>query len=109
MSEHTTFDIVKILDIPRERLQDWINRGFIYPSRHKAEGKGTKNVFSQWDVYGIALFQKLLWLGLSRGSASIFYKSWSFEQTRWSPKTLRMSKKYLFVFWIGPLRNKIGT
>ncbi len=92
---YSTYDVSRILGIPRERLKDWINHDYIYPSIHKAKGKGTSNAFSQWDLYGIALFEKLLWLGLSRESACKFYYSWSYKQTRWSPKTLMISYKYL--------------
>jgi hypothetical protein len=55
----TTFDIIKALGIPRERLQDWMNRGFVKPSI-PATGKGTKAFFTLLDVYALALFQHLV-------------------------------------------------
>lgn len=95
MRQYSTFEIKDILEMPRERLQDWIQRGFIYPSLNQAKGRGTKNVFSLWDLYGIALFEKLLWLGFSRETAKIFYKIWTTSRKKFTPKSLRMSQKYL--------------
>lgn len=74
MVDFTTFDIIKLLDIPRERLQDWMNRGFIKPSIQTAQGKGTKNIFSRYNVYGIELFKRLLDFGVNREVASKFVK-----------------------------------
>ena len=74
MNEYSTFDIIRILDIPRERLQDWMNRNFIIPSIRKAEGKGTKNVFSRNDLYGIELFSFLINNGIKRKVASSLIK-----------------------------------
>lgn len=56
---YSTLDIVKSLDIPRERLRDWMNRGFITPSK-EAKGQGTKALFSRIDVYAISLFRYLV-------------------------------------------------
>ena len=64
-NEFSTLDIVKAIDIPRERLRDWMNRGFISPSI-SAEGQGTKAVFTRDDIYGIALFRNLVGYGFSR-------------------------------------------
>lgn len=67
----STLDIVKALGIPRERLRDWMNRGFIVPTQ-QAEGQGTKAIFSRIEVYGVALFQKLLKWGFGRQFAARF-------------------------------------
>jgi DNA-binding transcriptional MerR regulator len=66
----STFDIVKLLQISRSNLQQWIDRGFVLPSLEKAEGKGTRNKFSREDLYRIRLFQKLHEAGLSQREAS---------------------------------------
>ena len=66
---YSTLDIVKALEIPRERLRDWMNRGFVRPSK-PAEGQGSRAVFTKIDVYGIALFQHLLSMGFNREPAS---------------------------------------
>jgi hypothetical protein len=70
MESFTTFDIVKRLGIKRERLKDWIGRGFIRPSIQKAKGVGTKSLFDRMDLYFIKLFEFLVKAGLSREVAS---------------------------------------
>lgn len=76
--EYTTFDIIKKLNIPRERLRQWMVRGYIEPSIRKADGVRIKALFSREDVYKIALFKKLIELGFNRQRASRFIKSfWS--------------------------------
>lgn len=67
--EFSTLDIVKALKIPRERLRDWMNRGFIKPVI-SAEGQGTKAVFDLEDAYSVALFQNFLDSGFSRTVAA---------------------------------------
>jgi len=67
MKKHfTTFDIQEQLDIPIDRLKDWMNRGYIQPSILKASGQGTKNLFSRQDLNLIKLFKHLIGIGLSR-------------------------------------------
>lgn len=66
---YSTLDIVKALDIPRERLRDWMTRGFIKPSL-PSTGKGTIAVFTKADVFGVALFGKLLEKGFKREMAA---------------------------------------
>jgi len=66
----TTFDIIKALGIDRERLRQWLDRGLVRPSIERSEGRGTRNIFSRWDVYGIALFKQLLERGVSRTQAA---------------------------------------
>jgi len=51
MNGYTTFQIIKALKIPRERLKDWMEKGFVKPSLQQARGKGTKALFSLLDVY----------------------------------------------------------
>ena len=65
MKPFTTFDVEKILNIKRTRLQEWMNRGFIKPSQASA-GQGTKALFTREDLYGIQLFSELLKFGLNR-------------------------------------------
>ncbi|MCD6265259.1 MAG: MerR family transcriptional regulator [Deltaproteobacteria bacterium] len=64
----TTFNIIKMLNIKRERLRKWIDEGFITPDK-KADGVGTKALFSLDSVYRIQLFLELLWIGLTREKA----------------------------------------
>ena len=81
--EISTLDIVKILEIPRERLRSWMKEGFVQPTV-PAEGQGTKAVFSRHDVYAVALFRDLLGAGFRREIAAshmgefskVFHKSY---------------------------------
>ena len=68
-TEFTTSDIGKALGIPRERLKDWMNLGYVRP-KIPAEGAGTKAIFSIQDLYKICLFQHLLNHGFRRDHAS---------------------------------------
>jgi hypothetical protein len=74
-TKYSTLDIVKALDIPRERLRDWMNRGYIVPTL-PAHGHGTKAGFTKGDVYGIALFRKLVEKGFKRELAAEFTKKY---------------------------------
>ncbi len=66
---YSTLDIVKVLNIPRERLRDWMVRGFIKPSLPPT-GKGTISVFVKADVFGVALFKKFIEKGYKREVAT---------------------------------------
>lgn len=67
----STFDIIKALDIDRERLREWMNWGYIKPSQ-SAQGQGTRASFSILDVYGVEIFRNLVEAGFSREAASIY-------------------------------------
>jgi hypothetical protein len=66
---YSTIDISKALNMPRERLRDWMVRGFISPSL-PSTSKGTIAIFTRNDVLCVALFQKLIDMGLKREVAS---------------------------------------
>lgn len=70
-NEFSTFDIVKALGIPRERLKDWMNNGFVKPTI-PATGQGTKAVFTRVDLYFTELFRDLLNRGFKRERAADF-------------------------------------
>lgn len=72
--EFSTFDVLKILEIKRERLREWVNQGFIIPNA-PAEGQGTKAVFKILDIYKIAVFKKLIEAGINRRIASSMVKT----------------------------------
>lgn len=63
---YSTIEITKALQIKKERLRVWIDEGFVGPSIQKGVGPGTKHIFDVYDVYGIALFQRLLDAGFNR-------------------------------------------
>ena len=74
MEQYTTFDIVKKMKIPRERLQEWLRRGLVKPSV-RAKGVGTKNIFTREDLYRIVLFSQLIdHHQLERETASLMIK-----------------------------------
>jgi len=56
-SEFSTFDVMKILDIKRERLREWMIQGFVKPAV-PASGAGSKAEFGLLDLYKIAVFKK---------------------------------------------------
>ena len=72
-NDFSTLDIVKALSIPRERLRDWMNNGFVVPTI-KSEGQGTKAIFTRNDIYLVALFVDLLKKGFKRYRASDLIK-----------------------------------
>jgi hypothetical protein len=74
--EFSTLDIVKALKIPRERIRDWMNRGFV-TATVSAEGQGTKAIFTRDDVYGVALFRRLVDYGFSREVAGNFVRAFA--------------------------------
>lgn len=65
-TEFSTLDIVKLLNIPRERLREWIDRHYVRPSIKEAEGHGRKALFSLADLYRIEIFNRLTNVGLHR-------------------------------------------
>ena len=66
---YSTIDISKALKIPRERLRDWMVRGFIKPSL-SSTSKGTIAIFIRTDVVCVALFMKLIAKGFKREAAA---------------------------------------
>ncbi len=77
MEEYTTTDIQKIFVIDRQRLREWIDKEYIYPSINRAHGIGTKNIFNRWDLYGIQLFMDFIDTGIKRSEARFVYEMWS--------------------------------
>jgi hypothetical protein len=71
MSTFSTLQIEKGLKIPRERLREWIIRGFIKLS-HPSPGQGIKTEFSRLDVYKVALFRNLIDFGIHRKVAKVY-------------------------------------
>jgi hypothetical protein len=69
MKTYTTTHVKKALDIPRERLKDWMMHGFISPSI-PAQGHGKPAGFTIHDLRAIALFQFLIDEGFVRKTAA---------------------------------------
>jgi len=70
--EYLSHDVELICDIKRNRLQVWLQNGYIRPSKKVAEGSGSNNVYSFGDLCAITLFKKIVDEGLSRASTAIF-------------------------------------
>ena len=76
MKEHySTLEIVKALGIPRERLRQWMNEGFVRPSQPSPK-QGSRALFTRHDVYAIALFRDLIERGLNRKEAALYVDMW---------------------------------
>jgi hypothetical protein len=73
----TTFEAIKIIGIKRERLKDWLERGFLKATRVEETGPGLKAYFDRWGLYMIRLFLHLVEHGISRREAS----RWIFEMS----------------------------
>jgi len=72
--ELSTFDVMKILGLERERLREWMHYDFITITQ-KAMGRGTKAIFNLLDVYNVAIFKNLVDAGINRNKAKIYMKN----------------------------------
>jgi DNA-binding transcriptional MerR regulator len=70
--EYQMAEVERICEIKRVRLQTWLSNGWITPSIQKASGHGTRNVFSESDLYKIAFFKRAIESGISRSAAAQF-------------------------------------
>lgn len=70
--QFSTFDIIKALGIKRERLRAWMKKGYVYPHM-PSPGQGQSALFTIYEVFGIALFDKLLKNGFKRETAAEYY------------------------------------
>jgi hypothetical protein len=66
MITYSASDAGRILGIEKTRVRDWIIKGFILPSWHKAIARGDKNLLTYDDLCNIYLFQQLLSKGFNR-------------------------------------------
>lgn len=66
----STFDVLRILDIKRGRLVQWMKGRYIPEGTRVAWGSGSKTVFGINALYHIALFKLLVDMGLSRELSS---------------------------------------
>lgn len=93
--DFSTLDIVRALGIPRGRLREWVDLGFIKPSV-MAEGQGTKAVFTRHEVYGVAIFRLLVGLGFTRPLAASYTEKF-IDEMRTNPK--RNPTRLVFKSW----------
>ncbi|MFW9824717.1 MAG: MerR family transcriptional regulator [Candidatus Thorarchaeota archaeon] len=98
----STLDIVKAFHIPRERLRDWMNNGFIVPTT-KSEGQGTKAIFTRDDIYMVALFVDFLKKGFKRDNASDYISKVSKALKKNGSKNLA----YIIIYLMNNRNNTI--
>ncbi len=98
----STLDIVKALSIPRERLRDWMNNGFVVPTT-KSEGQGTKAIFTRDDIYLVALFVDLLKKGFKRDRASDLIR----KASEVLKKNGSESLAYIIIYFLNTRNNTI--
>ena len=66
----STFDVLKILNIKRGRLVQWMKASYIPEGTQVAWGEGAKTVFGIDDLYSINCFKLLVNMGLNRRLSS---------------------------------------
>jgi DNA-binding transcriptional MerR regulator len=71
-SQFQAMDVTRICGVKRNRLQAWMEQGWITPSIQKATGHGTRNIFSIEDLYSISLFKQMVESGISRAAVAEF-------------------------------------
>jgi hypothetical protein len=72
--DFTTFDVCRILNLKRDRLKDWIERGFIVPAAQEDVARGKKSYFDKWGLYMIKLFHHVVTNGIAREQAAKWIK-----------------------------------
>ncbi|HSO61162.1 MAG TPA: hypothetical protein VLR50_09035 [Desulfobacterales bacterium] len=70
MITYSVNEASRILGIEKSRVRDWIVKGFIIPSWHKAMARGDKNLLTYDDLCYVYLFQQLLSMRLHSTSIS---------------------------------------
>lgn len=94
--QYSTLDICKAINITRERIRDWMNKGFIKPSIQEAKGQGTKALFSRNDIYLIILFFTLIRNGINRKKSSDIIQELGEDRKSKNFETLMKSDFLLF-------------
>jgi hypothetical protein len=70
----TSFEVMEIIGIARGRYNQWYAGNYLPSGKKERWGERTKTFYSYMDLYSIALFKKLVDLGLSRESSCKLYK-----------------------------------
>jgi hypothetical protein len=68
MITYSVSEVSRILGLEKSRVRNWIVKGFIIPSWHKAMARGDKNLLTYNNLCYVYLFQQLLSMGLHRSS-----------------------------------------
>jgi hypothetical protein len=70
MVTYSVHEVSRILGIEKSRVRDWIVKGYIIPSWHKAMARGDKNLLTYNNLCYVHLFQQLLSMRIHRSSIS---------------------------------------
>lgn len=73
-TEYHMKDITALLGIKMSSLQPWLDRGYVSPSVERAQGPGTRNIWSREDMFRLAAFKVLLENGFRREEAAALIK-----------------------------------
>ncbi len=87
----STFDVLRILEIKRGRLVQWMKSNFIPKGSQVAWGEGSKTVFGLHDLYTINAFKLLVEMGMNRMIASSYA-----DRIEWDDVT-QLKEKYLVI------------
>ncbi len=66
---YSSFEIMRALDIQKEKFRDWVNSGFVRASI-PSPGRGQAARYTLEDIYSLALFIELLTHGFPRAMAA---------------------------------------
>ena len=90
----STRQVLTVLNLEAERFRKWIVDGNITPDI-RASGTGRTHFFSLENIYAIAVFTKLVDLGLNRAIASEIAHHW--DQRDWNYVSTRDEDIYLII------------
>lgn len=70
-------DVLRVLEVPRERFNEWMMKGYISSSVETKRGARVFREYTKSDIYSIAVFKKMIEnCSISREVASIASKAW---------------------------------
>jgi len=93
-------DVERICEVKRNRLQTWIERGWIIPSIQKGEGSGYKNIFSLTDLLSISFFKQAIESGISRDAAAKFLEIFQKTESELFPDKEQWAKMLKPVYYL---------
>ena len=100
---YSTTDILRILDIKKQRLRHWTSK-YVQPDIQVSSGSGVKSIFSIYQVYQISLFKKLIELGLNRWISGQFAQN--IDHTQWEDFAKGTFKFMIIHGTMGPKKDR---
>lgn len=73
--DYTLTQVAAKIGVGRDRLQDWVSRGYI-PSKGEPSWRGDTRYFSEEDLHRAAIFWYLVKYGFKREKASDIVAKW---------------------------------